>query len=162
MSLPDSKGPNVKLVNSTAKEAHEQQIVNSDEWAGALPLEAYLRREQMLIQQNLTKDGGLTSWALVHETDSGRTVLSSCETIKKRALVAKDGQVKDTICHGVCSVFCPHEYRGKGYAGRMIKELGEKLETWQTNEQEESLFSLLWSDIGKVDCLINSWFHCIY
>lgn len=150
MSLPDSKGSDVALVNSTPEEAYEQQKINSEEWKAALPLEAYLRREQMLLEQRLTQNGGLTSWALVHETGSGRVVLSSCETIKKKAIVAKDGQVKDVISHGVCSVFCAHEYRGKGYAGRMIKELGEKLQNWQTDEHQECLFTVLWSDIGKV------------
>lgn len=152
MQLPDCNAPSVKLTIATPEEAYEQQRVNSIEWKGALPLEGYLRREAMLVQQRLTQNGGLTSWALVHEDgESGRVVLSACETIKKKAFVAKDGQVKDVICHGVCSVFCPLENRGKGYAGRMITELGERLATWQTDkDNEEILFSVLWSDIGKV------------
>ena len=149
MSFPDGRGSQVALVNTTAEEVYEQQRLNSDEWKGALPLEAYLRREKMLLEQRLTRDGGLTPWALVHEDENGRQILSSCETIRKKALVSVDGIVKDVVCHGVCSVFCPPEYRGRGYAGRMVKELGEKLRTWQT-DQQECLFSVLWSDIGKV------------
>lgn len=153
-NLPDSKDPNVRLTTSTPEEAYEQQRLNSEEWKGALELEAYLRREDLLIRQRLTREGGLTSWALVHEDDSGRTILASCETIRKKAIVASDSQIKDVVSHGVCSVFCPPGYRGKGYAARMITELGEKLETWQT-EHSESLFSVLWSDIGKVYTWIN-------
>jgi len=150
MSLSDSKGPGVALENIKPEEAFEQQKLNSTEWKAALPLEAYLRREKTLLQQRLTRQGGLTSWGLVHTSESGqRTVLSSCETIRKKALVAMDGHVKEVVSHGVCSVFCRPEYRGKGYAGAMIKALGEKLQTWQT-DQQECLFSVLWSDIGKV------------
>lgn len=153
--LPDVNSPNIKLVTATPEEAYEQQIANSIEWKGALPLEAYLRRETMLSQTALTRDGGLTSWALVHESEAGRTVLSACETIKKRALVVRDGKVREVVCHGVCSVFCPPDNRGKGYASRMIVDLGEKLNTWQVDEDnKEILFSVLWSDIGKVCCML--------
>lgn len=149
MPSTGSNASNLVLLNPSVDEVHEQQVLNSDEWKGALPLDAYLRREEMLLQQRLTRDGGLTPWALVRQSDSEREILASCETIKKKALVAKDGEVKDVVSHGVCSVFCPPEKRGKGYAGEMIRLLGEKLQNWQTDEQE-CLFSVLWSDIGKV------------
>ncbi|KAL1303751.1 hypothetical protein AAFC00_007093 [Neodothiora populina] len=156
MSLPDRQDPSVSLVVATPEEVHEQQVLNSDEWKGALPLEAYLRREAMLVQERLTRDGGLTPWVLVHEHGDGRTVLSSCETINKKALVAVNGEVREVVCHGVCSVFCPPDYRGKGYAGRMITDLGEKLRTWQA-EESDSPFSVLWSDIGKQFYKARGW-----
>lgn len=149
LQLPSSKGPDVELTQPTHEEAVHQTELNSIEWKGALSLDAYLRREDHLGKQELVRDGGLTSWALVTGDGESRVVLSSCETIRKKALVAQNGQIEEVICHGVASVFCPPEYRGKGYAGRMIKDLGEKLQTWQT-DGHDCLFSVLYSDIGKV------------
>jgi hypothetical protein len=147
--LPDAKSSNIELTQPTHEEAVEQTRLNSTEWKGALSLSAYLGREEHLGKQKLIRDGGLTSWALVTKDATPRAVLSSCETIRKKALVVQNGQIKEVICHGVASVFCPPEYRGKGYAGRMIGDLGEKLHDWQTDDQD-CLFSVLYSDIGKV------------
>lgn len=149
VQLPDAKGPDVELTQPTYEEAVQQTRLNSTEWKGPLSLDAYLGREEHLGKQKLVRDGGLTSWALVTKDGNPRAVLSSCETIRKKALVAQNGQVKEVICHGVASVFCPPEFRGKGYAGRMIKDLGEKLHNWQT-DGHDCLFSVLYSDIGKV------------
>lgn len=147
--LPDGKSSDIELTQPTHEEAVQQTRLNSNEWKGALSLPAYLSREEHLGKQKLIRDGGLTSWALVTKGGNPRAVLSSCETIRKKALVVQDGQIKEVICHGVASVFCPPEYRGKGYAGRMIRDLGEKLQNWQT-EGQDCLFSVLYSDIGKV------------
>lgn len=154
--LPDAKGSDVELTQPTHEEAIQQTRLNSTEWKGPLSLDAYLGREEHLGKQKLIRDGGLTSWALVTKDGNPRAVLSSCETIRKKALVAQDGQVKEVICHGVASVFCPPEYRGKGYAGRMIKDLGEKLHNWQT-DGHDCLFSVLYSDIGKVSSISKFW-----
>ena len=148
--LPSSKSSDIELTQPTNEEILHQTKLNSVEWRGALTPEAYLRREEFMQDKPLYRDGGLSSWVLVTKNDKiGRRVLSGCETIRKKAFVARDGQVKEVICHGVASVFCPPEFRGKGYAGRMIKDLGEKLSNWQTDSQD-CLFSVLYSDIGKV------------
>lgn len=156
-TLPDRDSPEVHLVVATPEEIIKQQHANSDEWRGVLSLPAYLRREEHLVDQDLTRDGGLTGWVLVYQPagsdEKDRQVLCGCETIKKRALVASANTVEAVTAHGVCSVFCPPQYRGKGYASRMIADLGEKLKTWQSNGQN-NLFSVLWSDIGKVRCSI--------
>ncbi|KAI5236297.1 hypothetical protein E4T43_08715 [Aureobasidium subglaciale] len=154
--LPDRKSSDIELTQLTHEEAVHQTELNSIEWKGPLSLEAYLRREEHLGKQKLVRDGGLTPWALVTKDGSPRSVLSSCETIRKKALVAQDGQIKEVICHGVASVFCPPEYRGKGYAGRMIKDLGETLSNWQT-DGHECLFSVLYSDIGKQFYASHKW-----
>ena len=152
-SLLNGDSPDLHLVLATPDEILAQQNANSDEWRGVLPLPAYLRREEMLAEQDLTKDGGLTSWALVYQpsgtSEQDRQFVCGCETIRKRALVASNNTVEFVTAHGVCSVFCPPQYRGKGYAGRMMVDLGEKLKTWQSKGQP-NLFSVLWSDIGKV------------
>lgn len=152
-SLPNRDSPELHLVLATAEEQLAQLHANSEEWRGVLSLPAYFRREEHLCQQALTENGGLTSWVLVHQpsgtSEKNRKVLCSCESIKKKSLVATDGKVEDVWAHGVASVFCPPEYRGKGYAGRMMAELGEKLKNWQSQDRP-NLFSILYSDIGKV------------
>lgn len=156
-ALPHRDSPEIQLVVATPEEIVAQQHANSDEWRGALTLPAYLRREELLVDQTLTRDGGLTAWSLVYQPagsdEKDRQVLCGCETIKKRALVASANTVEAVTAHGVCSVFCPPQHRGKGYAGRMIADLGEKLKTWQSNGQN-NLFSVLWSDIGKVRLIV--------
>ncbi|KAK3072922.1 hypothetical protein LTR53_005921 [Teratosphaeriaceae sp. CCFEE 6253] len=149
--LPDSKSPHLHLVLATPEELLAQQIVNSGEWRGSLSLEAYLRREDYLNTTELIRDNGLTPWMLVYTPPGAETrrVLCGCESIKKKALLAKAGKVEDVVAHGVASVFCPPKYRGKGYAARMMSEVGKRLETWQVVEGNRSAFSVLFSDIGK-------------
>nr|POE72312.1 uncharacterized protein CFP56_12188 [Quercus suber] len=150
-TLPDKDSSGIHLEVGTADEAVAQTNANSTEWRGALSREAYLRREEFLSQQDLTQDGGLTPWMLVHQP-SGRAerhVLCGCETIKKKAIVAKNGVLRDVVAHAVGSVFCPPNARGRGYAGRMMTELGKKLRQWQVEEGQDAAFSVLFSDIGK-------------
>ena len=157
--LPNRNSPDIHLVIGTQEENDAQQKVNSTEWRGALSEEAYLRREGHLSNQDLTRDGGLTGWALVYQPEgsSKRQVLCGCETIRKKALVGKNGKVEEVAAHGVGSVFCPQENRGKGYAARMMAELGMKLENWQMNDGKRVLFSVLYSDIGKQFYARNGW-----
>ena len=149
--LPPKDSSDLHLVVATPEENIAQQHANSTEWRGALSVEQYLRREENLSNQELTKDGGLTPWMLVYQPSGQgkRQVLCGCETIKKNGLLGKDGKVEDVIVHGVCSVFCPPAFRGKGYAGRMIAELGKELKGWQVENGNNTLFSVLYSDIGK-------------
>jgi len=150
----DANSPHLQLVLATAEEAIAQSHKNATSWRGPLQLEAYLRRESHLASQAFTRDGGLTTWVLVSTSvdPSKRKALAGCETYRKRALVTKKGKVEEVMAHGIGSVFS--EYRGRGYGARMMKELGEKLRTWQV-VKEQCLFSILYSDIGKV-CLHTS------
>ncbi|EMC91586.1 hypothetical protein BAUCODRAFT_116392 [Baudoinia panamericana UAMH 10762] len=158
-TLPDKSSPDLRLVMATTEEHLAQQNANSEEWRGALSLEAYLRREDHLLNQALTQDGGLTPWMLVYQPPDGgpRHSLCGCESIKKKALVSTHGRVEDVVAHGIASVFCPPKYRGKGYAGRMMTELGKRLKTWQVAEGSHSAFSVLYSDIGKDFYAARGW-----
>ncbi|KAH7114340.1 hypothetical protein B0J11DRAFT_540748 [Dendryphion nanum] len=156
--LPMSTSPTLALVHPTEEEKSIQFHLNGAEWRGALSLPAYLRREEVLSSQVLTRDGGLTYWILIDSaakgnaldpTSSARLPLASCETLRKRALVWQDGKLQEVICHGVGSVFCAPQLRGKRYAQRMFEELGQVLKTHQVTAKCESLFSVLYSDIGK-------------
>jgi hypothetical protein len=157
--LPHGSSQSLALVHPTAEEKLIQFKLNGSEWRGALSLDAYLRREDVLSSQALTKDDGITYWILIDKsaksnpldpTSSTRLPLASCESYRKKALVWRDGEVKETISHGIGSVFCAPHLRGRKYAQRLMQELGEALRTHQTNEQKECLFTVLFSDIGKV------------
>ena len=152
-NLPPSDSPKLHLVHPTEDEKTATWTANGQVWRGQLSLPAYLRREVHLANQSFTKDGGITFWILVDtsSTANPRTVLASCETLRKRALIAKKGQkVQEVISHGIGSVFCDPEYRGKGYARRMLVELGKMLDTWQQQDGNKVDFTVLFSDIGKV------------
>lgn len=133
--------------------------LNGAEWRGALSLPAYLRREEVLSQQPNTRDGGISYWILVDTALDGNPIdpssntrlpLASCETYRKKALVWQDGKLQEVICHGIGSVFCASHLRRRGYAQRMMQELSEKMRTYQTTPEKPCLFSILFSDIGKV------------
>lgn len=153
-ALPFSDSPSLALVHPTQQEKIAIWKLNGASWAGRLSLEAYLKRENLLENQPLTLDGGITFWILVdsNQTSTPRTILASCESLRKRALVRRgDGEVEETIAHGICSVFCNPDLRGQGYAGRMMKELGKALDTWQQQAGTVADFTVLFSDIGKVN-----------
>ncbi|MCJ1435202.1 hypothetical protein MMC27_004574 [Xylographa pallens] len=81
-----------------------------------------------------------------------RTILASCETLRKRALVAHRASaptVTDITAHGIGSVFCAPALRKRGYAGRMMAELSRALAAHQQAGGQTSLFNVLYSDIGK-------------
>ncbi|KAI4912641.1 hypothetical protein J4E90_006047 [Alternaria incomplexa] len=168
-NLKAGDSPDLELVHPTEAEKQIQFNANANEWRGALSKPAYFRREATLSQTTLTRDGGISYWILA---DPDKTVsedpwnpnagtklpkgtrlpLASCETIRKKALVWQNGELKEVICHGVGSVFCAKPLRGKkggtSYASRMLTELGKSLRTYQTEDGQESLFSILYSDIG--------------
>jgi GNAT superfamily N-acetyltransferase len=151
-SLPMGDSPDLILVPATPSERIASIRLNSIAWKGPLDIDTYIARENHLLQQRLTRDR-LTCWILVDRTEpeGNRTILSSCESYKKKALLAHDGHVEDVGTHGVGSVYCRPEFRGKGYAKRMLEELSTKLDTWKMEKEARgrALFTILFSDIGK-------------
>lgn len=157
--LNKGDAPSLALVHPTEAEKQIQFSLNGAEWRGALSIAAYVQRELTLSKTALTRDGGISYWILVDtslpnnplDPDSGtRLPLVSCETYRKKALVWQNGELKEVICHGIGSVFCANHLRKRGYAQRMMTELSKVLRTHQTDDKAESLFSVLFSDIGKV------------
>ncbi|KAJ5558911.1 hypothetical protein N7535_009215 [Penicillium sp. DV-2018c] len=150
--LPPGTSKDLILVPATPSERITSIKLNSVAWKGPLDLETYIQREDHLLSQRLTGDN-LTCWVLVdrNEPEDNRTILSSCESYRKSALLAHDGKVEVVSTHGVGSVYCRPEFRGKGYAKRMLEELSVKLETWGMEKEgrRRSLFTVLFSDIGK-------------
>jgi GNAT superfamily N-acetyltransferase len=152
IALPPGDSPDLILVPATSEERIASLKLNSVAWAGPLDLNTYIAREDHLFSQRLTRDG-LTCWILVDRTqpEGQRTILSSCESYRKKALLAYDGQVEDVATHGIGSVYCRPEFRGKGYAKRMLEELSRQLDTWKMEKEprKRALFTILFSDIGK-------------
>lgn len=150
-TLPDKDSPALHLTHPTPNEKIATWTLNCKNWGSALGLTSYLEREEYLTTVPLAKNGGVTHWILVDSSlpPDCRPILASCESLRKHALVSQDGTVREVITHGIGSVFCNPEFRGRGYAGRMLKELGPILKDWQTEPQKDCLFSFLYSDIGK-------------
>jgi len=160
--LPSSSNSNVVLEPANRAEYEQTWRLNASEWKGFLSEASYLDRELYLIDADLTRDGGATAWILTSSdlpvnADGSRPVLAACETTRKQAYVAKGGKLEKIITHGIGSVYCRPEYRGKGYAGRMIEELGRKLETHQQLKDGKSRFSVLYSDIGPKFYARHGW-----
>jgi GNAT superfamily N-acetyltransferase len=159
-TLPDSKSPSLHLTHPTEEEKLETWTLNFSSWGGALSQQDYLEREEYLTKAPLARDGGVTHWILVDKElpPNRRPILASCETLYKRALISRNGTLTEVVSHGIGSVFCDPEYRGRGYASRMMRELGEKLRTWQAGTKGKTCgFSALWSDIGKTYYAGHGW-----
>ena len=149
--LPSSHSPYLVIRHPTEEECTTISTDTSTEWKDSLSLAKYLEEGQYLATVPLARDGGMTAWILVHkdQAPNERQILCSCESFCKRSLTSDtSGIISENIVHGVASVFSPSEYRGRGYAARMMYELARTLYTWQA-EGQQCVGSTLYSDIGK-------------
>ncbi|GAP88196.1 putative lysine acetyltransferase protein [Rosellinia necatrix] len=152
--LPLSDCGNLHLAHPTGDECVKISTNTFALWGDSLELSEYLEESLVLAAVPLAKDGGMTRWVLVDKrlAPNERPLLCSCETFYKRSLASdSQGKVKEAIIHGIASVFCPEEYRQRGYAARLMKELAGVLCTWQSGDSQAKVVgSVLYSDIGKV------------
>ncbi|PSS02159.1 hypothetical protein BD289DRAFT_271806 [Coniella lustricola] len=180
--LPAANSPDLVLTESTEGELLHVWGLHFPMWGGPLKRDEYLKREEFLMTVPLAKNGGVTHWILTdkHGVPDQRPIYASCETLRKRALCSQlgaDGEVivHEGTAHNIGSVFTNPSYRGKGYASRMMSDLGEVLKEWSvgrkkkpTKEEEaadkaankivtRSLFSTLYSDIGKSFYATHGW-----
>ncbi|RYP13110.1 hypothetical protein DL767_010869 [Monosporascus sp. MG133] len=185
--LPDASSDALVLTHPTDEERRRTWTRNHREWGGPLNLEKYLQREPYLTTIPLARDGGITHWILSTTTSAEsdpkqqqqRPVLASCETIRKRVLVARPGSgaeggddgavVEEATGYGIGSVYTYQEFRGRSYAARMLRELGAALRTRPRLEasasaadgagrrEDDAVCSALWSDIGKVFYARKGW-----
>ncbi|KAI1736442.1 hypothetical protein F4680DRAFT_432170 [Xylaria scruposa] len=148
---PDPKSPDLRLSQPTLEECTKIWSNTASSWKDSLTVPLYLAEAQHLTTVPLAKDGAMSTWVLVDKNlpPNQRQVFCSCETFRKRALASDErGNVEEGVVHGVASVFCPSEYRGRGYGSRHMKELAKILRGWQS-EHGKSIGSVLYSDIGK-------------
>ncbi|KAL8814678.1 MAG: hypothetical protein Q9223_006117 [Gallowayella weberi] len=149
--LPDSDSPNLELTQATPKECAKIWTYTSASWRDSLTVPVYLQEQLCLSNVPLARNGGMTTWILVEKDlpPDQRRIFCSCESFLKRSLMSStNGKAEDVIIHGVASVFCPLEYRRRGYAARHMKELAKALRTWQSHDARV-VGSVLYSDIGK-------------
>jgi GNAT superfamily N-acetyltransferase len=150
-NLVDSNSPSLHLSQPTPDEQLRLWTTTAGTWGDSDQVPLWLGRFRYLTTIPLAKDGGMTMWIL---TDAeyppcGRPILSSCDTILKRSVTCDgQGNTQDNIIHGIASVFTPPEYRRRGYAARLMKELATKLHGWQS-EHTPCIGSILYSDIGE-------------
>jgi hypothetical protein len=151
-ALPDSKSLDLSLDHPTPDECVTIWTNTATSWKDSLTIPVYLKESRFLTTVPLAKDGGMTQWVLVDKNlpPDQRPILCSCESFRKRSLTSdSNGVIRDTIVHGIASVFCPPKYRGRGYAPRMMRELTRILHKWQS-EEVRCIGSILYSDIGKI------------
>ncbi|KAI1412219.1 hypothetical protein F5Y13DRAFT_200202 [Hypoxylon sp. FL1857] len=150
--LPASDSIDLALDHPTPNECVEIWSNTSASWKDSLTLPVYLTESQFLTTVPLAANEGMTMWILVdkNRAPGERQIFCSCESFRKRSLISDaEGNVEDCIIHGIASVFCPLEYRRRGYAARHMIEVAKALRSWQT-EYGKCVGSVLYSDIGKV------------
>ncbi|WEW57465.1 hypothetical protein PRK78_002932 [Emydomyces testavorans] len=150
--LPDAESLDLHLSHPTEQETNRIWKLISASWKDALSVPQFLEESAYLMTIPLAKDNGMTLWILVDKTlpPDHRPLLASCESFRKRSLVSdKNGNVIETITHGIASVYCNPRYRGRGYASRLLRELSKTLPNWQIEQNKPVIASVLFSDIGK-------------
>lgn len=115
---------------------------NYEEWGRGLTHAEYLGREQHLGSQPPCLDGNISYWSYEelqnnnqqqqqHELNgnsnnnnnnkSNWKMVSCCETLTRPAYYKiKNKPIGETICHSIGAVFTPAQYRGKGYAKKLL------------------------------------------
>ncbi|CAG8478406.1 10070_t:CDS:2 [Diversispora eburnea] len=162
LSKPQTDINDLLLVKATPEQSKiTKQISYIEGDPSELTLEQYLELEKILTNLEFTRDN-FQVWILISKKDQHQeapTILSTCGTIKRKALV-KDtttdksdklrgvgeggrGNVREIICHSIASVFTPLNFRNNGYASSMLKLLSDILV-----KELKAEFSFLFSDIG--------------
>ncbi|KAJ1959703.1 hypothetical protein IWQ62_004510 [Dispira parvispora] len=139
-------------------------------WGKKLTLEKYLEREQVLSHAAFTGPN-LTVYVLVPRSQPDTLdMLAHCDVFKRPCLVysvpatnapsekldngsstesealpsgTPSNRPTQGDAYSIASVFCPHKYRGRGYASLMMKLVYQHLQS-----QPNALVSTLYSDVG--------------
>lgn len=150
IQLPLSSSPSLHLAHPNPTESRLICHQTAPDWKDALSLPQYLEEYEFLLTAPLARNNGITPWILVdrNQPEDKRTILASCETFRKRALVSdSNGNVSEVIAHGIASVYCHEPLRKRGYASRLLRELGDVLPGWQVDDNTSVVASILYSDI---------------
>ncbi|KAK1831482.1 hypothetical protein QBC39DRAFT_351420 [Podospora conica] len=108
-----------------------------------MTIEEYIGREQALSETALSANGGTRYYILHHKTDPN-LIVSACEVLTKKAVVAASGSpVRVVKSYGLASVFTPPEFRGHGLASHMLRLVQADIDA------QDAEFGALYSDIGR-------------
>ncbi len=124
----------LQLRPATPAEQRARDALTWAEWGSRLTVAQYLEREQALRSHPWPREA-MTTWLLTE----GRQILCSCETFRNESSVG--GHPGSSFA--VASVFTEPDRRGKGYAGKMMSALLERL-----RERPDAQSSVLFSDVG--------------
>ncbi|KAH8714829.1 hypothetical protein GQ44DRAFT_775997 [Phaeosphaeriaceae sp. PMI808] len=156
--LHSCQSPQLGLAHPTANELITIWRSTAFAWKDALSLPVYLEESQVMTTVPLARYSGMTNWILVNENlaPDARPILSSCESFRKLALISDgNGNVVEGTVHGITSVFCPVDYRGRSYPRRMMWELAKAgsqiIQTHLELNAVSGRKSLLVTDVRMVD-----------
>jgi GNAT superfamily N-acetyltransferase len=147
--LPPADSPHLFLTHPEASELPSLFASTAPEWRGTLSESLYVEQcTEIVALDSIHPHPNLVheDWILVDRSlpIGDRKILASCETFRKRVLIkSREQEVKESVIYGIASVFTAPEFRGRGYARRMLKDLAEHY------KKEECAGTLLFSDIGK-------------
>src|SRR5438045_891648 len=90
--LPRANSTTLALVPPTAAEHKTAITLNSSVWRGAISLERYIKRDELTAE---FLRGDIQPWILIdtveviHDSsEAERTILCSCETLRRRGIIA--------------------------------------------------------------------------
>lgn len=144
---------------TSPEEIRDTRAFSHLEWGAFLSIEDYNHREEVVLGNTPMCKNRLKSWGLYIEDG---TRVAACETLERPSLVQKKGeQVKSTSTFSIGAVFTPKQFRGKGYASVMMRQMAsgipykptlsdaEIIKATGVSEVDQSLRSTpLWSDVG--------------
>lgn len=130
-------------ISDNLEKIYEQTVQNSSHWRGNLTSEQYSASE-IALDKKLSSLGMQMRRFVLEETVNGRrSVVCSMEALQRVAYVKRAGYKPTPVANYVLDcVYTPQEYRGNGYALKLVEEVCEHL------SRDGVCLITLWSDIG--------------
>lgn len=123
----------MELRLATPEECRARDRLTHEAWGSPLSVEEFCDREERLRATPWSR-ASLRSWLLAR----GSEVLASCETYRMESRIgAQRGWT-----FGIASVFVERALRGRGYAQKLLRQVGELLAA------EGAQASILYSEVG--------------
>jgi RimJ/RimL family protein N-acetyltransferase len=112
--------------------------------------EQYERREQLLAQTPLMRDGGRRIWCL-YKTEQPQEIVASCRIIRRQLLVRGPRGVTTERGFAIAGVCTDARYRGQGLASIIMRKTAEWMDV-----DGQAYASLLYSIVGPVRMLAHA------
>lgn len=115
--------------------------LNGALWAHPLTLAQHLGRDEVLLKTALCANGAITYYVL-HHKDDPHTIVSACDVVSKKALVADASGCRVVDAYGLASVYTNPQFRGRGMASHMLRKVQQVVDA-------RAQCGALYSDIGR-------------